>query len=107
MRTDPRCEDLPQHQRDLVLAKKPDVKVVYFFYAHLSEINVAKTDVSDQIFFAKGTILGTTGYTGNAKKMSVISKGAHLHFEVRFINGKAGLGLVHRMDPKPLINNCN
>lgn len=100
-------DDLPQHHRDLVLAKKPDAKEVYFFYAHLSEINVAKDDMSGGTFFPKGTVLGLTGHTGNAKKMTVISKGAHLHFEVRFIKGRAGLGLVHRMDPKPLITNCN
>jgi murein DD-endopeptidase MepM/ murein hydrolase activator NlpD len=95
--------DLPQLQRDLILAKKPDAKVVYFFYAHLSEINVK---VSTNLV-VNGTVLGSTGHTGNAKNMTVVSKGAHLHFEVRFIKGKAGLGLVHRMDPKPLINNCN
>lgn len=96
-------QDLPQHQRDLVLAKNPDAKVVYFFYAHLSEINVK---VSTNLV-VNGTVLGASGHTGNAKKMTVVSKGAHLHFEVRFVKGKAGLGLVHRMDPKPLINNCN
>lgn len=99
-------KDLPKKQRDLVLAKKSDAKAVYFFYAHLTEISITKKNVSEGKLFAKGAALGTTGETGNANGMSTISKGAHLHFEVR-LKVVAGLGLGNRLDPLPFINRYN
>ena len=50
-----------------------------------------------------GDEIGTTGATGNAKNMTTIAKGAHLHFEAR--NAPVlGLGLTGRIDPIPFIN---
>lgn len=99
-------KDLPQHQRDFVLAKKSDAQEVYFFYAHLMNIFITKKDISVGKLFAVGTVLGTTGDTGNAIGMSSISKGAHLHFEVR-IQKFPRAHLLDRIDPKPFINRCN
>jgi murein DD-endopeptidase MepM/ murein hydrolase activator NlpD len=99
-------KDLPQHQRNLVLAKKSDAKVAYFFYAHLASMNATKSDMEVGRLFALGEVLGSTGDTGNANGMSSISKGAHLHFEVR-LKASPGSGLSNRIDPKPFINHCN
>ena len=46
----------------------------YLFYAHLSEINVAK---GDKVY--AGQVIGLSGTTGNARG----TKAPHLHFEIR------------------------
>ena len=50
-----------------------------------------------------GDIIGKTGATGNAKGMTTISNGAHLHFEARSAP-TLGVGLDGRIDPIPFIN---
>jgi murein DD-endopeptidase MepM/ murein hydrolase activator NlpD len=49
-----------------------------------------------------GDPIGLTGSTGNAKSMTTIRLGSHLHFEGRTVM-QAGLGLGGRFDPLPLI----
>ena len=66
---------------------------LYAFYAHLSDINV---NVGDTV--TKGQLIAKTGDTGNAKGMSTIAKGGHLHFEFRD-RVNVGLGLFGRLDP--------
>ena len=88
---------LPEFQR--FYAKK-NVKgnKVWFFYAHLSHINTEYIDKK----VSAGTVLGKTGASGNARNMTTIAKGAHLHFEVRHVStGSPGKGLVGRFDPLP------
>lgn len=53
---------------------------------------------------AVGKKIGTSGSTGNAKGMTTINKGAHLHFEVHTIGGRLGTGLDNRINPLPFIN---
>lgn len=65
----------------------------FAFYAHLSEVfNHAGDKVK------KGTVIGKTGSTGNAVGMTTITRGSHLHFEIR-TQQNAGLGLAGRLDP--------
>lgn len=66
---------------------------LYAFYAHLSDIMV---NVGDSV--TKGQLIAKTGDTGNAKGMSTIAKGGHLHFELRN-KLNVGLGLGGRIDP--------
>lgn len=77
---------------------KPSLHNKYAFYAHLDRI-----DVKEKAIIKAGTVLGLSGDTGNAKGMSTIARGGHLHFEMRdkpFL----GLGLRGRFDPLPFIN---
>ena len=67
------------------------------FYSHLNRIDVK---VGDKV--KAGDIVGLTGNTGNAKTMTTIEKGAHLHFEIR-TKLWAGLGLGNRIDPLPWV----
>lgn len=88
---------LPEPQKSYA---KKNVKgnKVWFFYAHLSQINTKykNKDVT------AGTVLGKTGASGNARGMTTIASGAHLHFEVRHVStGSPGRGLVGRFDPLP------
>lgn len=87
--------DLSLKQRNYV-AKFIKTDEVFFFYAHLSSIFVSSTNIID----AK-TVVGKTGDTGNAKGMTTIARGGHLHFEVRSAKS-LGKGLVGRFDPIPL-----
>lgn len=88
-------DDLPEKQKTYASKNITNSQSIYFFYAHLSTIDVEKGDVVD----AK-TILGKTGSTGNAKGMTTISKGGHLHFEARS-SALLGTGLQGRFDPIP------
>ncbi|HFF4603123.1 M23 family metallopeptidase, partial [Acinetobacter baumannii] len=90
--------DLPEKQKKYAQTKLTKNKYVYFFYAHLSVIDVDKGDPVDT-----GEVIGKTGATGNANKMTTISKGAHLHFEARSAP-LLGVGLDGRFDPIPFIN---
>ncbi|OXA74207.1 hypothetical protein B0A56_12805 [Flavobacterium columnare NBRC 100251 = ATCC 23463] len=68
----------------------------YFFYAHLSERNVAKgASVS------AGDIIGKTGQSGNASGQA--AKMNHLHFEVRNTSARTG----GRIDPLSTIKELN
>lgn len=87
--------DLPLKQRNYV-AKFIKNDEVFFFYAHLSSIFVSLEDV-----IKVKTIVGKTGDTGNAKDMTTIAKGGHLHFEARSAKS-LGKGLGGRFDPIPL-----
>jgi predicted chitinase len=60
----------------------------YFFYAHLSEVNVSEGDPVQP-----GKPIGKTGQTGNATGQA--SKMNHLHFEVRTTGERSG----GRVDP--------
>jgi murein DD-endopeptidase MepM/ murein hydrolase activator NlpD len=73
------------------------LKGKFFFYAHLNKVDVK---IGDKV--EAGDVLGLTGSTGNAKSMTTIRLGSHLHFEGRTIM-QAGLGLGGRFDPLPLI----
>lgn len=91
-------DDLPSKQKNYAKKNLINSKYVYFFYAHLSQIDVSKNDpvnVGDQ--------LGKTGSTGNASKMTTISNGAHLHFEARS-EALLGIGLDGRIDPIPFLS---
>lgn len=89
--------DLPDKQKKQA-QKNITGKYIYFFYAHLSDIKVNVDDIVDV-----GEKLGLSGATGNAKAMTTIAKGAHLHFEARS-SALLGKGLVGRIDPIPFIN---
>lgn len=69
----------------------------FVMYAHLSQLKVAVGDIVHA-----GDVIGLSGDTGNAKGMTSIAKGSHLHFELR-IKQIAGLGLVNRLNPLPYI----
>ena len=75
----------------------PELNGKFAFYAHLDRI-----DVKTEQKVSAGTQLGLSGDTGNARKMTTISKGGHLHFEIRAIQNP-GLGLGGRIDPEPFI----
>lgn len=66
---------------------------MYSFYAHLSDILVKAGDKVDA-----GQLIGHSGDSGNAKGMSTIAKGGHLHFELRS-KRYVSLGLSGRIDP--------
>lgn len=76
----------------------PKLNGKFAFYAHLDRI-----DVKPGQKVSAGQQLGLSGDTGNAKGMTSISKGAHLHFEIRTVQSPS-LGLVGRIDPEPFIN---
>ena len=88
-------DDLPIQQKKYALKKIINSNFIYFFYAHLSIINVEKGDAVDVT-----TVLGKTGSSGNASGMTTISKGGHLHFETRS-SPLLGKGLQGRFDPIP------
>ncbi|ENV32563.1 peptidoglycan DD-metalloendopeptidase family protein [Acinetobacter gerneri] len=93
-----KIDDLPESQKLYAKSKLNTSEFIYFFYAHLSQIDVHKGDPIDV-----GGKLGKTGSSGNANGMTTILKGAHLHFEARSaIN--LGVGLVGRIDPMPFLS---
>ena len=71
---------------------------LYAFYSHL---NRADVEVGDKVKACD--VIGLTGDSGNAKGMNTVSKGSHLHFEIR-TKIWAGYGLGNRKDPLPYIN---
>jgi|GEM_PF-959099 len=88
---------LPDFQRSYA-RKHVKGNKVWFFYAHLSQIHTKYKNKK----VSAGTVLGKTGISGNARNMTTIAKGAHLHFEVRHVStGSPGRGLVGRFDPLP------
>lgn len=92
--------DLPEQKRNYYLEKHKNCKEIYFYYAHLSRI-----DVTQGKLCKAGTVLGATGDSGNAKGMNTEAKGAHLHFEAHFLKDGLGRGLNGRLDPLPFIEN--
>lgn len=76
---------------------KPELHNKYAFYSHLKAIEV---EVGQTL--KAGHVIGLTGDTGNAKGMTTISKGGHLHFELR-TKQICGKGLANRIDPLPFI----
>jgi murein DD-endopeptidase MepM/ murein hydrolase activator NlpD len=76
---------------------KPELHNKFAFYAHLDRVDV----VVGQIITV-GYIIGLSGDTGNAKGMTSVDKGGHLHFELR-TKQVCGLGLKNRLDPLPFI----
>ena len=98
-------KDLPDRQRKLYETAQPGNDQIYFFYAHLSRIDVLLN--KDGVCFVEaGRVLGATGASGNASGMTTIGKGGHLHFEVRYKKDGLGKGLAGRLDPLPYLNNC-
>ncbi|WP_288364868.1 peptidoglycan DD-metalloendopeptidase family protein [uncultured Acinetobacter sp.] len=91
--------DLAEKQKKYAQRKLTKKQYIYFFYAHLSDINV---NLEDPVV-ETGDIIGMTGATGNAKGMTTIPNGAHLHFEARSAPS-LGIGLDGRIDPLPFIN---
>lgn len=96
-------EDLPENKISLCQYDGNQLQDVYFFYAHLSEIN---SDISHDSSVKCGDVLGKTGCTGNADGMTTIELGAHLHFEARRIE-RPGRGIIDRIDPVPFIDGFN
>ncbi|CNG30203.1 peptidoglycan DD-metalloendopeptidase family protein [Yersinia frederiksenii] len=91
---------------DLPLSKKSlchNLREVYFFYAHLSEVSL---NLSPHSPINSGDYIGKTGSTGNASRMTSIARGAHLHFEVRTRNPSRA-GMLDRIDPIPFIDGFN
>lgn len=77
--------------------EKKELHNKFAFYAHLKLIDVT---VGQKV--SAGYCIGLTGDTGNAKGMTTIEKGGHLHFELR--NKQiCGKGLAGRFDPLPYI----
>jgi murein DD-endopeptidase MepM/ murein hydrolase activator NlpD len=77
--------------RYLVLRFEHRGQVLFATYAHLS-VDYVKIGLR----VPRGTMLGRTGISGNAKSMR--GSDQYLHFEIRTI-AKAGLGLTGRIDP--------
>ncbi len=77
---------------------KKELHNKFAFYAHLDRIDV----VPGQKIKA-GKQIGLSGDTGNAKGMTTVDKGGHLHFEIRD-KQVCGKGLKNRIDPLPFIN---
>ncbi|WP_373853160.1 peptidoglycan DD-metalloendopeptidase family protein [Klebsiella variicola subsp. variicola] len=96
-------DDLPANKASLCRHEGDQLRDIYFFYAHLSEIT---SDISHSSSVKCGDVLGKTGCTGNAAGMTTIELGAHLHFEVRKIE-RPGRGIVGRIDPVPFIDGFN
>lgn len=93
--------DLPEPQAAEFRRINPNARTIGFFYAHLSGL----PDTPKQIV-KSGDVIGKTGSSGNASKMTSIALGAHLHFEVRLEARKVATGLANRADPLPFIVNC-
>jgi len=90
-------ESASGYGNSVLLSHVVDGKHYYTFYAHLSKIDV---EFSQTV--KAGTQLGLTGDSGNAKGMTTIAKGGHLHFELRD-KRSVGLGLAGRLDPLPYL----
>lgn len=109
--------DLPPEKQKLCVYEDKKLKEIYFFYAHLQDaakfINkYIKTKKKSKLFIKSNTIIGISGYTGNAgdctPPMDSIKNGGHLHFEVRikpYIAARSGLNF--RLDPAPFIDGFN
>jgi len=83
--------------KSVLISHMVNGKHYYTFYAHLSSIDV---DFSKTV--KAGDVIGLTGDSGNAKGMTTVAKGGHLHFEVRD-KKSVGLGLAGRLDPIPFL----
>lgn len=70
---------------------KEKTKMFYLFIAHLNKVH-AKLNVIN----LKGSIIATTGITGNAKNLPISQE--HLHVELH-IARTVGRGLAGRVDP--------
>jgi murein DD-endopeptidase MepM/ murein hydrolase activator NlpD len=85
--------------------------VIYFMYAHLSEIGVKKLPKKACAVQA-GQVIGKTGDTGNAKGMTAAGPyraekyGGHLHFEAR-LSANLAKGQGKWCDPKPFLSKCD
>lgn len=102
--------DLPPKQGELFRLDNPSQQTIGFFYAHLSEYeHDVERDSEGKVIPIKvnaGDVIAKTGCTGNAKGMTSIPLGAHLHFEVRKKALLHCTGLANRVDPLPYIVNC-
>jgi murein DD-endopeptidase MepM/ murein hydrolase activator NlpD len=94
-------DDLPPAQAAEFRRVRPVGKTIGFFYAHLSELPDERSKP-----VKCGDIIGKSGSTGNANKMTTIALGAHLHFEVRLDFRTIAPGLQNRVDPLPFIEKC-
>ncbi len=76
---------------------KPLLHGKFAFYSHLSRIDVKVGQI-----VKAGKQIGLSGDTGNARGMTTVERGGHLHFEIR-TQRVAGRGLQNRLDPLPFI----
>ena len=76
---------------------KPELHDKFAFYSHCDRVDVKVGQV-----VKAGDQIGLSGDTGNAKGMTTIEKGGHLHFEIRTVQSP-GKGLTGRIDPLPYI----
>jgi len=99
-----RIDDLPS-DKAAYAKKHARGDYIWFFYAHLSAINVQQDQLP--LIVNAGDILGKTGHSGNAHNMITIQNGAHLHFEVwsEPNHGNKG-GLGGRFNPLPFLKDC-
>ena len=70
-------------------------KTYFAFYAHLQ-----KPTISNVSSVAEGTVIGTTGTSGNARALNADER--HLHFEIRTTE-IVGSGLSNRIDPGEIL----
>lgn len=84
--------------QQLCLSFEYDEKTYYAFYAHLSQVTVAKGDA-----VSIGQSIGLTGKSGNAYNLPAAED--HLHFEIR-TQAHCGLGLAGRVSPLQLYKIC-
>jgi murein DD-endopeptidase MepM/ murein hydrolase activator NlpD len=77
--------------RQVCISFVHDGMPLYAFYAHLKDVFVVGGEK-----VSPWTVLGTTGNTGNARRLRPSEY--HLHFEIR-TSPMLGLGLTGRMDP--------
>lgn len=95
-------DDLPPAQAAEFRRVHPAGRTIGFFYAHLNELPDERKKI-----VKCGDIIGKSGSTGNANKMTSIALGAHLHFEVRLEARALAPGLQNRVDPLPFIEKCS
>lgn len=94
-------DDLPEPQASTFRRVNPSNKTIGFFYAHLSEFSVKGGLVN------AGQVIAKSGCSGNAAKMTTITTGAYLHFEVRQKARLKSAGLTDRVDPLLFLSNCS
>jgi len=91
-------KNLGDYGTQICLQFKFNEKIHYAFYAHLNS-----TRVSQGAQVKKGQQIGTTGISGNARRLA--RSEAHLHFEIR-TRASCGRGLGGRVSPLGIFGKC-